>query len=130
MIQMTSITLDAAAARIKAATSLEALCDALNAFWLACNDDDTYADIENEAKARGIDMSGLPTFGGAVVSTSGEVWSHDAVRWLVQGNGSEGHFFEIEDRDDLHDLRVDAENIYNSGAVAQSIAEDKTGYRT
>jgi hypothetical protein len=66
--------LDEIAARIKSASTLRELCDSINDFR-AASDDET--DDENELKRRGVDMCALPLFGGPEPQDTTNIWSWD-----------------------------------------------------
>lgn len=78
--------LDEIASRIKSASSLRELCDAINEFRDASDDE---ADDENELKRRGVDLCQLPAFGGPEPRDTTNVWSWDEDSLMIANGDME-----------------------------------------
>lgn len=81
--------LDVIASDIRNAPDLDALAEALRAFWEAIekarSDDEADpldVDAENALRVRGVDLADLPTFGGEEPADTRGIWSWDATRLL------------------------------------------------
>lgn len=86
--------------RINACKSLYQLCKELNEITTELRD----ADDEPRCLGDVINLTNLPTFGGAEPASTLGIWSWDDDEMLIEGNGGRDHYgvfcaFEIVDRD-------------------------------
>jgi hypothetical protein len=89
-------TLDEIAVRIRNASNLRELRDAINEFRQLS---DEGADVENALKVRGVDMCALPLFGGPEPSDTTNIWSWDADSLLIADTDGDMKIVERRDTD-------------------------------
>lgn len=91
--------LDKYASEIKSASTLDELLYALREFEEEIDTDESNnpTDLDYELRIRGIELPGLPTFGGAEPTDTACIWSWDEDR-LLAGTGAFREW-QIEDRD-------------------------------